>query len=55
MKEQINKADIKKSKFESELDQIVNKMWEEYEITPNDPGDYEEPNNVNDVQKRVNT
>ena len=55
LKEQINKADIKKSKFEIELDQIVNKMWEEYEITPNDPGDYEEPKNVNEVQKRVNT
>lgn len=53
LKEQINKADIKKSKFEIELEQIITKMWEEYEITPNDPGEYEEPKNVVDVQKRV--
>ncbi len=53
LKEQINKGDIKKSKFEFELEQIVAKMWEEYEITPNDPGEYEEPKNVAEVQKRV--
>ncbi|MCI8291211.1 MAG: chromosome segregation protein SMC [Clostridia bacterium] len=53
LKEQVNKADIKKSKFEVELEQIVTKMWEEYEITPNEPGEYEEPKNVADVQRRV--
>ena len=54
LKEQINKADIKKSKYEVELEQIISKMWEEYEITPNDPGDYQEPKNVAEVQKQVN-
>lgn len=54
LKEQVNKADIKKSKYEVELEQIVSKMWEEYEITPNDPGEYEEPKNVAEVQKQVN-
>lgn len=54
LKEQVNKADIKKSKYEVELDQIISKMWEEYEITPNDPGEYEEPKNVAEVQKQVN-
>ena len=29
-------------------------MWEEYEITPNDPGEYQEPKNVAEVQKQVN-
>lgn len=54
LKDQINKADIKKSKYEVELEQIVTKMWEEYEITPNDPGEYQEPKNVAEVQKQVN-
>ena len=54
LKEQINKADIKKSKYEVELEQIISKMWEEYEITPNDPGEYQEPKNVAEVQKQVN-
>ncbi len=54
LKEQVNKADIKKSKYEVELEQIISKIWEEYEITPNDPGEYEEPKNVAEVQKQVN-
>ena len=54
LKEQINKADIKNSKYEVELEQIISKMWEEYEITPNDPGEYQEPKNVAEVQKQVN-
>lgn len=54
LKEQVNKADIKKSKYEVELEQIISKMWEEYEITPNDPGEYEEPKNVAEVQNQVN-
>ncbi|MBP3463158.1 MAG: chromosome segregation protein SMC [Clostridia bacterium] len=54
LKEQVNKCDVKKSKFEVELEQIITKMWEEYEITPNDPGDYKEPKNVQEVQKQVN-
>lgn len=54
LKEQVNKADVKKSKYEVELEQIISKMWDEYEITPNDPGEYEEPKNVAEVQKQVN-
>ena len=54
LKEQVNKCDVKKSKFEVELEQIIAKMWEEYEITPNDPGEYTEPKNVAEVQKQVN-
>ncbi len=54
LKEQVNKADVKKSKYEVELEQIISKMWEEYEITPNDPGEYEEPKNVAEVQRQVN-
>lgn len=54
LKDQVNKCDVKKSKFEYELEQIVTKMWEEYEITPNDPGEYKKPKNIVEVQKQVN-
>ncbi len=54
LKDQVNKCDIKKSKFDFELEQLVSKMWDEYELTPNDPGEYQEPKNVQEVQKRVN-
>ena len=54
LKEQINKSDVKKSKIEVELEQIVTKMWEEYELTPENPGQYEEPKNIAEVQKKVN-
>ena len=54
LKEQISKIEIKKSKLEVEVEQVVNKMWEEYEITPNNAEDYEKPSNVAEVQKRVN-
>jgi len=55
IKSQISKVDVKKSKIEFEIEQITNKMWEEYEITPNKAsGDYSKPNNVQEVQKRVN-
>ena len=53
LKEQINKIEIKKSKFEVEVEQIVNKMWEEYEITPNTAENYERPEKPQEVQKQV--
>jgi len=54
LKDQINKIEIRKSKLEVELEQVVNKMWEEYEITPNTAQSYEKPSNVHEVQKKVN-
>ena len=54
LKSQTNKIEIKKSKLEVELEQIVNKMWEEYELTPNNATNYSKPENVSEVQKRVN-
>ena len=55
LNEQISKIEIKKSKLEVEQEQIINKMWEEYEITPNNAEDFERPQNIAEVQKRVNT
>ena len=55
LRNQIAKIDLKKSKVELELDQIINKMWEEYELTPNNVEEYKEVKNVQEVQKQVNS
>lgn len=40
LKDQINKQEVKKSKLETDIDSIQNKMWEEYEVTPNTVKEY---------------
>ena len=55
LKNQISKLEIKKSKLDVELEQIINKMWEDYELTPNNVKDYEKPTNVTQTSKRVKT
>ena len=56
-KNQINKMEVKKSKTEVELEQIVNRMWEDYEITPNMAieQNYQKPSNIQETIKKVNT
>jgi len=54
LKEQLVKIEVKKNKFEQDLEDIVNKMWEEYEITPNKAEEYQKPQNVQHTQKQVN-
>lgn len=54
LKEQIVKIDVKKNKFEQDLQQVVNMLWEEYEMTPNSCENYEKPSNVQNTQKEVN-
>ena len=54
IKNQINKIDVKKSKLELELEQIVNKLWEEYELTPNNVKEVEKIENPGEIQKQVN-
>ena len=54
LKAQITKQEVKKSKIEYELEQIVNKMWEDYEITPNNVGEeYKKPENVQATTRKV--
>ncbi len=55
VKTQISKLDLKKSKIELELNQVINKMWEEYELTPNNVGDIEKITNPTEVQRQVNS
>ena len=55
LKEHCVKIDVKKTKLEQDLEQVINTLWEEYEITPNNAGDYKKPDNVLTTQKQVNT
>jgi len=54
LKEQIVKLDVKKTKTEEDLNEVINKMWEEYELTPNVVEEYKKPENVSNTQRRVN-
>jgi len=53
LKEQIVKLDVKKVKFEQDIEQLVNDLWEEYELTPNSTEEYKKPENVMQTQKEV--
>ena len=55
LKAQIVKIDVKKTKIEDDINDIINKMWEEYELTPNNVVDYKKPENVSTTQKKVNS
>ena len=54
LKAQIVKIDVKKTKLEDDINAIINKMWEEYELTPNNVGEVKKPDNVQQTQRRVN-
>lgn len=54
LKNQISKLELKKSKIDLEKNQIIDKMWEEYEITPNAVTNQEPIKNPQSVQKQVN-
>ena len=55
LKSQIVKIDMKKAKFEEDINSIIEKMWEEYELTPNTVENYKKPENVALTQKKVNS
>ena len=54
LKAQIVKIDVKKNKLEEDINDIINKMWAEYELTPNTVGEYKKPENVELTQRKVN-
>ena len=54
LKSQLVKLEVKKTKIEEDINTIINKMWEEYELTPNTVTDYKKPENIALTQKRVN-
>ncbi len=53
LKEQIVKIDVKRTKLEQDIEQIVNQLWEEYEITPNNATGFERPTNIAVATKQV--
>lgn len=55
LKGQLVKLDVKKTKIDEDINGIINKMWEEYELTPNNAEQYQKPENVALTQKRVNS
>lgn len=54
LKAQITKIEVKKTKTEEDITEIINKMWVEYELTPNNVGEYQKPENIALTQRKVN-
>ncbi len=54
IKEQLAKIDIKQTNVEQNISDIINELWNEYEITPNNATDYKKPENIQVTQKKVN-
>ena len=54
LKEQIIKLDVKKTKLEQDIKQLVDNLWNEYELTPNNTEGYKRPENIANAQKQVN-
>ena len=54
LKSQMAKMEAKKSKTEEDLNVVINKLWEEYELTPNTIKEYQKPDNIALTQKKVN-
>ena len=54
LKGQTVKLDVRKTKLEQDLEQVVNNLWVEYELTPNNAEGYEKPQNVQKAARDVN-
>ena len=54
LKGQLVKLDVRKTKLEQDLEQVVNNLWIEYELTPNNAEGYEKPQNVQKAAREVN-
>ena len=53
LKGQLVKISVKKTKMEQDLEELVNTLWEEYEITPNKAEGFKKPDNVQATTKKV--
>jgi chromosome segregation protein len=55
IKSELTKIEIRKEKIENDIEEIINKLWEEYELTPNNISkDYPKPENVAKSTREVN-
>ena len=55
LKSQIVKLDVKKSKIDDDLNNVITMLWDEYELTPNACEGFKKPENVTVTTKKVNT
>ena len=55
IKGQLVKLDVRKTKLEQDLEQVVNSLWIEYELTPNNAEEYKKPENVQKAAREVHT
>ena len=55
LKSQIVKLDVKKSKIDDDLNNVITMLWDEYELTPNACEGFKKPENVTATTKKVNT
>ena len=55
LKSQLVKMEVKKTKIEEDVKEQIDKLWEEYELTPNATEEFPKPENVSATQKRVNS
>ena len=54
LKEQLVKIDLKKNKTAQDLEDVINRMWEEYELTPNNAEGFVKTTDPTKTQKDVN-
>ena len=54
LKEEIIKIGVKRDKVKEDIDRDISKLWDEYELTPNNAKDFKRPDNVTETTKRVN-
>ena len=54
LKGQKIKLDNKEQKQNQDIEDLINKLWEEYEITPNNAEEYKRPSNIQSAQKQAN-
>ncbi len=54
IKGQLVKLDVRKTKLEQDLEQVINNLWVEYELTPNTAEGFSRPQNVQKAARDVN-
>ncbi len=55
LKEEIIKIGVRKDKVNEEIDTFTNRLWEEYELMPNNASEFKKPDNIAQTTKKVNS
>ena len=54
LKGHVVKIEVKKSKVEQDIQDGINNLWNEYEVTPNTADEFKRPENMQKAQREVN-